>query len=132
MKKALAAILILGFLIFGAAAAGCSQKKGDKQSTPQGAVDVFITAFQQRNLEALREIFADGGLSSEDQEFLSTLFTVVDIKSYQVEEIVRFSEDVAEVKVNLTMVIYNREKTGQNVFRVIKKDGRWYLSNQLQ
>ncbi len=132
MRRALAAMLIVGLLISGAVAAGCSHKGEGKQSTPGGVVEAFIAAFQQKNLEAISGLYLNRQLSPEEQEFISKLFTVIEIKSFQVDEVVRLSEEEAEVKVSITMVIYNREKTAQSTFRVIKKDRRWYLSGQFQ
>lgn len=129
MRRTLAAMLVLGLLILGVSGAGCGRKEDDGQSTPQKAVEAFITAFQQKNLEAIDGLYR--GLNPEEKEFVSKLFAVIEIKSFQVDEVTWLSEKEAEVKVSIVMVIYNREKTVQSNFRLIKIDRRWCLSGQL-
>ena len=133
MKKTPAAVLVYGLLILGiAAGCGCSRHGGGKRSSPGGVVENFITSFQQKDLAAIGELYLTPQLSPEEKEFLTELFKVIEIKSFQVNEVVQLSEREAEVKMSLVMVIYNREKTTPCTFRVIKKDRHWYLSSRPQ
>ncbi len=131
MRKAPAVTLIFGLLIVAALTAGCNRGGKSPQANPEGVVEAFIISFQQKNLEAMSALYYNRRFSSEEEEFLSKLFTVIEIKEFAVEEVVLLSEKEAEVKTSIAMIIYNREKTARNTFRVIKKERLWYLSSQL-
>ncbi|HOL17745.1 MAG TPA: hypothetical protein PLY40_05615 [Bacillota bacterium] len=114
-----------------ALAAGCSLIQRGEQSSPHKLIEAYLEAFRNGDFEQM--IFLSGGWegSPEELDFYRKVVEMIELKSYTIEEVEVINKNEAFVRVTLTLSLLGQEKTKTDNLRVLRKEGKWYLAEEI-
>ncbi len=123
--------LLLGFflLIFSLCCLGsCGLINKGEQSSPERVVTAYLEAFYEGNFDHMVMLSGGWDGSSEELEFTKNFVQMIELRNYTVDNVETISGTEALVEVTLLLSLMGQEQEQTNQVKVVKKDGKWYLS----
>jgi len=102
--------------------AGCASSAKADQSSPEAAVNSFLTAIQKQDKTTAKSLAAPGSDVETSFEEGWAQVTKIPLTSFKV---INTEEDT--VNVEMKMTVEGEEKTSTNGVQVMQKDGKWYI-----
>ncbi|MEW5785924.1 MAG: hypothetical protein AB1767_12770 [Bacillota bacterium] len=111
---------------------GCSLLDRGVQSSPQRLAEAYLEAFKNSDYDTMLSLCLPGDETPEELEFTRKFVQMIELTAYSVGPVERLSDEEAQVEVTLTLVLMDYERTETDRIRVVKADGKWYITDYLQ
>lgn len=106
---------------------GCLAGERGPQATPANAVEAYLDAFQQGDLQAMLRLSDSPDTDEDELAFLERFMEMIELESYSIDGVELLSEGEALVNVTLNLLLLGQGKTHRDQIGVIRREGRWYL-----